>query len=419
MIRRRAIHLLCVVAWSNAAYAQTLQERPFEDRQRDPDLAVATRSHPELEPLEIRIGTIILDPSLELGVQYDSNIYALERQPVSDVIATIDAVLSARTDWSRHGLTADVALLRRQYVRRDTESTTDYQLNAGGRLDAERGHLDIAADTARHTQARSEVDAPGAAARPIRYQTTGIAAVGEYPFGPLTTRAGIDWHRYRFDDARTIDGTPLPQRFRDRDVVTGLVRADLTINPALALYVSATGNQRTYRPGSTGRDSAGYTIEAGADFDITRQVRGHVQAGYLSQRGTAGRWTARGVSGRGKVEWFAMPVLTLTVEGGRSVEDSSDTDAAAYLRSDIDLRADYELLRSLILSAEAGYTWDRFQGSDSRARRPRIAASAQYRMGRHLVYQLRYQHLAQHASGVIGLRRFHDDQIMLTVQLRR
>ncbi|MBB3911821.1 outer membrane beta-barrel protein [Sphingomonas desiccabilis] len=420
--RRRAAFLLCLGVWPGLASAQALQERRFEDRQRDPDLAVVERPHPELDPLGVPVGTLILESSADLGLQYDSNIYALDRNAVSDAIVTAGVNLSARSDWSRNALNASASLFRRQYLQEGSESTTDYRLSAAGRLDLERGYLEVSVDTAKLTQSRREVDAPGAADRPIRFHQTGATVIGEVPFGKVTARAGFDWHRYRFDDARTIGGAPLPQDYRNRDVLSALGRVDLALSPQLALYVSASVNSRSYDdsvPTSLDRDSSGFTLEAGADFEITRQLRGHVQAGYLQQEGPYNSWAAKGLSGRGKIEWFLKPVLTVTVEGGRRIEDSAQNDAPAYLRTDFNARADYELLRSVIVSAEAGYSWDKFQGTGERARRPLYAASVRYRMGRNLVYDLRFEHLAQHSSGSDRLRDFRDDRLMLNLRFQR
>ncbi len=406
--------------WSTLAPAQVLQELPFRDRNRDPDLSVADRRHPELDALDIRVGSFIAAPSIDAGLQYDSNIYALERNVVGDVVATTGASLQVRSDWTRNSLVAGATIGRRQYLKAGDESTTDWRLNAGGRVDIGGGTLEAVVESARATEARSVVDAPGAADRPVRYQRSGTSLVGERAFGRLTARAGADWHRYAFDDARTVAGAVLPQGYRDRDIVTGLARLDLAVSPALAVYVDGRINRRSYdRSALPDRDSSGYTIEAGTDFDITRLLRGHVQAGYLSQHGAGGRWVARGVSGRGRVEWFAKPVLTITIEGGRRIEDSAQTDTPAYLSTDIVARADYELLRSLVVTAGASVTWDRFEGVDRRARRLQQSLAARYRMGRRAVIDLGYQRLAQRSPDNSGLRSFADQRVLLSLRLQR
>lgn len=420
-LRKRVAAFVIAAAWSAAAPSQMLQELPFLDRGRNPDLSVAERAHPELDPLEVRLGSFIAAPSVDFGIQHDSNIYALQRNPISDWIITAGAVLAVRSDWQRNEVNAGFAIDRRRYIKADDESTTNYRLDAGGRADVAGGTLDLAAETARVTESRSDVDAPGAADRPIRYNRSGISVSAERPVGRLTARAGADWHRYRFDDAQTVSGTLLRQDYRDRDILTGLARIDAEVSPALALYVDGSVNRRSYNRTSAplDRDSSGYTIEGGADFDITRLLRGHVQAGYLSQNGKAQEWSAKGISGRGRIEWFARPVLTVTVEGGRSIQDSAQTDTPAYLSTDISARADYELLRSLIITVSGGYTWDRFEGVDRRARRAQLGLGVRYRMGRHAVCDLNYQRLSQRSPNADGLRSFADSRFLLSVRLQR
>ncbi|MGU3316926.1 outer membrane beta-barrel protein [Sphingomonas sp. M6A6_1c] len=413
---------MIATAWSGLTHAQAIQELPFRDRGRDPDLSVADRLHPELVPSNVRLGSFVATPSLDLGIQHDSNIYALERDPVADVIATASGAFAIRSDWRRHSADLSASISQRQYFKADSESTTDWRLNAGGRLDVDGGTLAAMLDGARQTEARSVVDAPGAADRPVRYHRTGGSLIGERPFGDLTARIGGDWHRYRFEDARTTEGIPLQQSFRNRDIASGFARLDLAVSPAFAVYLDGTVNRRSYGNHARGlldRDSTGYTIEAGTDFDITRLMRGHVQGGYLSQRGAARRWVARGISGRGRVEWFPKPVLTVTVEGGRRIEDSAQTDTPAYLTTDVAARLDFELLRSLILTCGGSYTWDTFQGLDRRARRSQMSVGARYRMGRRATWDLGYQRLDQHAPLTSGLRNFTDGRLILSVRLQR
>ena len=127
----------------------------------------------------------------------------------------------------------------------------------------------------------------------------------EQELGRIRIAGGAEWRRYRFDDAFTASGQRLDQTFRNRDVTTEQLKVDYALSPRFALYVAGSANQRSYdiRPiGAPARDSHGYTIEGGADFDITNLVRGHVQLGYLSQTGKSGLWSAHGLSGRGKVD---------------------------------------------------------------------------------------------------------------------
>ena len=205
-------------------------------------------------------------------------------------------------------------------------------------------------------------------------------------------------------------------------VTTGDLRADYALSPRIAVYVDGAVNQRSYQIetlNAPSRDSHGYAIEAGADFDLTNLARGHVQFGYLSQTGKSGLWSAHGFSGRGKVEWFATPLVTVTVEGGRTVEDSAELDTPAYLSTDVGVRADYELLRSLIITAHATVEWDRFQATGQRARRTEESLGARYRMNRNFVLEAAYQHLSQAASGNPGLADFSDNRLMLTLRLQK
>lgn len=408
------------IAWILAAPAMAQQVRDYYPRDRS--LSVTERPHPELDPLGLPAGSFLIFPTLTAGIGYDDNIYALPDHPVGDWIATIGGDVALRSRWSHHAVNVHAGAVRHQYLSRDRESTTDYDLGADGRLDIGNGDIALSAQHARMTQSRSDVDAPNGNVRPIRFHRNVVAVSGEQEFGRLKIAGDADWQRFRYADARSATGAILGQKYRDRDETTQTLRIDYATGPRLAFYVAGSANQRAYRRDPTGapsRNSHGFTIEGGADFDITNLVRGHVQVGYLSQTASARGWSTHGVSGRGKVEWYATPLLTVTLEGGRRIADSAEFDAPAYLATDVTGRIDYELLRSLVISASGGIEWDRFQASDQRARRTQASLSARYRMGRLLELDGSFEHLNQSASGAPGLRGFTDNRLMLTLLLRK
>jgi hypothetical protein len=423
IVRRGAGGLrLAVLASACMIAAPTAAQTERDYYPRDRTLSVTERPHPELEPLGLPVGSFLILPSVTAGITYDDNIYALPGDKIGDWIATIGADVAVKSAWSRNAAALHAGLTRNQYLGAGSQSTTDYDLGADGRLDMGDGNVALSAATARFTQSRSDVDAPNAAVRPIRYNRSLVSASGEQELGRVRVAGSFDWRRYRFDDAHTATGLLLDQSFRNRDVTSEDLRVDYALSPRFALYIDAAANQRGYQimplDGSS-RDSHGYTIEAGADFDITNLMRGHVQLGYLSQRGRSGAWSASGFSGRGKVEWFATPLVTVTLVAGHTVEDSAELDTPAYLSTDVDATIDYELLRSLVITARGGIEWDRFQATDQRARRTQESLGARYRMGRNVVLEASWQHLKQTASGAPGLRGFDDNRLMLTLRLQK
>ncbi|WP_454883802.1 outer membrane beta-barrel protein [Sphingomonas oryzagri] len=387
---------------------------------RDRNVGVVDRSHPELDPLGIRIGTFTATPSVTTFLTYDDNIYAQDTGRRDDLIATVQPALAVTSDWSSHAIGFDASLTRNQYLSVSTQSTTDYALGANGRLDIARGSLAVTASTDRLTQARTAIDAPDASRKPIQYHDSALGFVAMREFGRFRLLASLDWHRFRYRDATALTGLPLNQTYRDRDTTTGEGRIEYALTPAVSVYVDATANRRSYRDALSAatRDSHGYTLEAGSDFDITHLVRGHLQFGYLSQSARDKAWSAKGFSGRGKVEWFTTPVLTVTVEGGRSIQDSALSESAAYSSTDVSVRADYELLRSIILSAKGGIANDHFEGIDQHARQIIIGADAKYRMGRRAVIDLSFQRVAQRTPRDSLLRRFTDDRATLSFRLQ-
>ena len=83
------------------------------------DMPVKKRQQPGYEPVGIRAGSWMFNPSLMSGGFYDSNVYSSNTSKRSDIAAVFEPSLRAHTLWERHGI--DLKL--------NTQSTV-YQANS-------------------------------------------------------------------------------------------------------------------------------------------------------------------------------------------------------------------------------------------------------------------------------------------------
>jgi hypothetical protein len=68
------------------------------------DMPVKKRQQPGYEPVGIRSGSWMFNPSLIAGTFYDSNVFASNTTPRSDIAAVIEPTLRAHSLWGRHGV---------------------------------------------------------------------------------------------------------------------------------------------------------------------------------------------------------------------------------------------------------------------------------------------------------------------------
>jgi hypothetical protein len=132
----------------------------------------------------------------------------------------------------------------------------------------------------------------------------------------------------------------------------------------LGWFSAVEGNERNIRgtPGHT-LDSQGYRALSGFSFELTKLISAEFGAGYVQQRfvdPTIG--TIEGPTYRAKLTWRPTRLLDVHFNAEQLVTQTADTSSVGVLANALQLGADYELRRNIILSLAAGYENDRFFG---------------------------------------------------------
>jgi hypothetical protein len=188
----------------------------------------------------------------------------------------------------------------------------------------------------------------------------------------------------------------------------------------VALFVSAQVNARRYDDmpplASFDRDSSGYETTVGADFDITRLVRGQVQVGYLNQNYASSAFhTVSGPVVHAQVAYYFSGLTTFTVTADRQVIDAVDPVAVSFLQTRGGLQVDHELLRNVILSGRFSYETDNFTGEQRDDRRASASGSVTYLLNRHLGLTGEYSFLNEDSSGAARISSYVVNVVSLSL----
>ena len=139
-------------------------------------------------------------------------------------------------------------------------------------------------------------------------------------------------------------------------------RVDYTLSPKFAVFTAAEGNQRDLRGTPTNPlDSSGYRLLTGANIELTHLITGEFAAGYTSQRFadvTVG--TIAGLAYRALLKWSPTRLLDLHFKAERVVTESADTTSTGVRADGVEVGADYELRRNVILSLAGAYELEKF-----------------------------------------------------------
>jgi len=187
--------------------------------------------------------------------------------------------------------------------------------------------------------------------------------------------------------------------------------------------VAGAYNTRNYgeQPGTVPYNSSsnGYNIAGGVNFEITHIVRADIQLGYLDQTYQSPLFkTIQGLSAKGQIEWFPTQLTTVTLTGLRAVGDSEIIGAAGYINSTGALQIDHELLRNLILTANASTTQNQYSGIDRNDHIWTVGAYAKWYLASRIQLTFGYTHADQTSSGTNAGPSFTDNRVTLSNTLQ-
>lgn len=391
---------------------------------RDRNISVRQRPHPGYEAVGLRTGAFMIWPKVTATAERNDNIFATATNKQDDTIFHIVPEVNAQSTWSRHALNAYARAMVHRFADFSSEDTEDYSVGANGRIDVLRTtQINAGADWSRLTEPRTTATSEGQA-RPVQYELTSAYLSGAREFNRLRLSSRLDARHFTY--LSRVGNTP--QDDRDRTVTSLSGRADYAVSPDTALFVQVTGNKRAYRlnnppaaafPNFVNRDSDGVEVLAGANFEVSALVRGEVGLGYLSQSFDNPAFDdVNGFGARGQLEWFPTQLVTLTLNGSRTVEDAGIVGSSSYLSSNVGGQVDYELMRNVILTGRAGWGEDDYKGIDRNDKRTTAGVSATYLMNRSVGVTLSYDYFKQKSHGADGGNDFKVNRIGATLTLQ-
>jgi hypothetical protein len=344
-------------------------------------------------PLGLRLGTITVFPTLDVQGGYDSNpARAASGQPKKgSPVVRAEGGFTARSDWSRHELSADVRGAYSRYTSLPAADRPEGSVRLGGRLD-------VTGDTALDGELRGRLDSqtPGSAnltsaaqGRPLTYQYGGSAGVTQrFNRLAVSLRGSID--RSEFEDARDSTGQTLSQKDRQFTQYSLRLRAGYEITPGITPFAEALIDTRRYdlRTDSQGfqRDSSGVQVRAGASFEITRTLTGEVLAGYGVRRFEDQRLRElRGPVVEAALNWSVSPLTTVRLRGTTEFEETTIANASGSLTRRLSLDLSHAFLRNLVFTTGASFARADYTGVARKDDTLRATLGVDYSVTRNLV----------------------------------
>tara|TARA_R110002020_G_scaffold309301_2_gene525270 strand:+ start:99795 stop:101081 length:1287 start_codon:yes stop_codon:yes gene_type:complete len=388
-----------------ASYASAQGQNYYS---RDKYDAVLDRRQPAYDPEPIRLGAFLVNSNLSGSATYTDNVQATQNNKISDTIVRIGAQVAARTNWNVHEIGADVSAYRSEYLDIGDESANDLRARLRGRLDVNRNVSVGAAVFAQDiVEARTDLANAVGLNAPIKYTRMGGSVEVNYQSDRFRWNNSVEVSEENYKDGRQAGtGIIIDQDYRDNTVTSVRSRLSYALSPNVAVYTQGTLRELSYDQEQllTGalrsRDSSGYTVAVGVDFELNALVRGDVNVGYLSEKKDDPYFQdVDGVSVDGRVQWFPTRLTTVGFNAGRRVVDIGVFESPSALQTTYGARVDHELRRNIILSAAADFSKYDYQEIDRTDDVADYSLTAAYKMNRKVHLETFVRHLKRETSG--------------------
>lgn len=349
------------------------------------DSPVKTRQQPGYEPVGIRNGSWMYNPSLAAGLLYDSNVFSSNTTKRSDIAAVVEPNLRAHTLWERHGIDLRLDAQSMVYNQNPSLNQTNASFKGNAWIDVTPDLTVLTAFQAAHlNEGVGTLSSPVNAIAPTPYDLFSGDVSVRKEFNRLTTSVGISASSYAYGSTKAQDGSTIDQSFRSGQIYTVHGRVDYAVSPMLGWFAGVEGNQRNLR-GTIDHplDSDGYRALSGFTFGLTHLITAEIGGGFVQQRfvdPTVG--TVSGPTYRALLTWSPTRLLDVHFRAEQVVTETSETGSTGVIANAVQLGLDYELLRNVVISVAGGYEKERFVGQLRRDNVISTDANVKYLMNR-------------------------------------
>jgi hypothetical protein len=386
----------------------------------DEDYPVMARPRPEYDAKGIPLGGFRLFPTLDLGGSYDSNILRTDTDYVDDYIFNIVPTYKIQSQWNQHMLEFYGGLNDYQYAQNTSENVTTWNAGADGRYDVTGGTFLYANGVATHLfESRSSPNSIGLQAAPNEYFQYHGELSGTYQPNRLGVSLGGQIDSYIYQYTPMIGGGYEDNQDRNMTEYQAFAKALYDFSPGYSGFVRAVYDDRAFDQflDRTGvhRSSLGYRIDGGVDLQLSHLISGEIYLGYLQQDFAKPLPNVDGLDYSVRIDWLATPLLTVHLQGGRSLTQVILQETSVSDDKSVGLSADYELLRNLIIQASGNYIDSTYPGIAREDEYPQFGVGARYLINNYASAHLSYTYSERTTN--IPVSGFNDNLIALSLDL--
>jgi len=382
---------------------------------------VLDRARPEYDAAGLLVGSFLLFPTFVAGVSDDDNIFRSPGATVSDVFWTFSPRLDLRSQWSQDILQIYSQADDYKYARHDDESRTNWIVGGASEVGIAPGTVvDAHASYFETHESRGSPDISTAALSPTAFSLlhTDVSILNQP--GPLGLSAGVSFDRHVYDPTTLIGGGLVDNTDRNSNIVEPYGKVSYETETGSSIFARASYNTRDFdlqfdRNGFQ-HSSDGYRLDAGLQTQLSPLIKGTMFIGYLQQNFKAPLHSVSGFDFGSQIDWYVTELMTVHLSTARILTDTTIAGASSEDQRTIQVSADYELLRNLILQANFGYENDTFDGTSRTDHLTSFGLGAKYLLDRRLSFYAHYDHGGRDSTA--GGGNFSDNLVSAGISLQ-
>ena len=385
---------------AHAQYIESFFQPTVPGFDRQAGVTVLSRLRPLYEQPGIRLGSFVANGSLDERVGFDSNITGIKGGPSSALVRTTPQV-SAVSDWSRNRLGVSAGLDNYSYLSASKQDYTNYNASIGGGYTIGRHDLNVGYSHLRLHQLGTDIGAI-ATSTPIAYDVDAIR--GDYTFdaGRFSFIPNVDARLYQFGTG-VVGGQPTSQSYRDRTVLTGGVTTRYELSDQRSALLIVQGSSSHYvrpQPGATSNNSKTVLMLAGIDYQATGPWRYRLLVGGEVRDFESPRFSTRAAPVVvASLIWTPTGLTTLTGTVRREIEDVQAEGTAGYTYTTVQLIADHELRRNVLLQGRSSFQAAEYLQGGGSSTSVTVGGGATWLVNRRLRVYADYDFTRQTGSG--------------------
>lgn len=329
----------------------------------------------------IRLGAFDFHPLMAFGSEYDSNIFKRNSaNEVASYVAHFQPGFMMASDWSRHAFNASVKTDLTVFTSQPKNNNyQDVFVSLDGRLDILKDSFFEASYNFNSIhEDRGSADQAGGIT-PTFYNVNYLNLSYQHKFNRLKLEPEFSVSRYDYQDTLTSLGFSLQNHTRNRWEYKPSMRVGYELKPGYEAFTKftwlsvdyneevITGYANTVLNGapiqSFDRNSSGYNILAGMEFDLTDLITGDVSIGYLSRDYADNQLQSiSGVNGFLNLLWQPSALTGVLFNFTRDIQETTQSGVSGMFITSPSITITHELRRNIIFSLGTRYSFNEYRG---------------------------------------------------------